>query len=309
MDARPLYSVIIPMFNEQEVIAETHKRLSGVMQAVAGSYELVYVNDGSRDDTMRIIRAIQKADSHVRIIDFSRNFGHQAAVSAGLAHCKGDAAIIIDADLQDPPEVIPRMIDAWAAGADVAYGKRSKRKGETAFKKLTASVYYRVMSSMTGHSIPLDTGDFRLVDRKVIDAINHMKEGNRFLRGMVPWVGFHQVPVEYVRDVRWAGETKYPLKKMLKLAMDGIVSFSKKPLQLSGLIGMLAGAGACIWLLALLILLLAGRPAAPWQTAAAVIVLLQGLMFICISILGEYVGRVFDEARDRPNYIIKQIIE
>lgn len=309
MDTGPLYSVIIPMFNEQEVIAETHKRLSGVMKTIPGDYELVYVNDGSRDDTMKIMRSIQSADRHVRIIDFSRNFGHQAAVSAGLAQCKGDAAVIIDADLQDPPEVIPQMINAWSEGADVAYGKRSKRKGETAFKKLTASMYYRVMSSMTGHSIPLDTGDFRLVDRKVIDAINTMKEGNRFLRGMVPWVGFHQVPVEYVRDARWAGETKYPLKKMLKLAMDGIVSFSKKPLQIAGTIGFLACMGAGIWLLVLLILLLAGRAGAGWQVAAAVIVLLQGLMFLCISILGEYVGRVFDEARDRPNYIIKQIIE
>jgi dolichol-phosphate mannosyltransferase len=224
------YSVVIPAFNEQEVLKMSYERLKTVMDKL-GDYELIFINDGSRDDTLKILRGIAADDSTVKVLSFSRNFGHQEAVSAGMANASGDAVIIIDCDLQDPPEVIPDMVEKWRAGADIVYGQRLRRKGETAFKKLTAWVYYRALQWLGGQYIPANTGDFRLIDRKVCDTLNAMPEKNRFLRGMAAWSGFNAVPQEYVRDERAAGETKYSMKKMLKLAGDGITSFSNKPLK------------------------------------------------------------------------------
>jgi len=219
------------MYNEEEVIAESYKRLNAVLSELGEEYEMIFINDSSRDKTMEIMLPIQAADKHVRIIEFARNFGHQTAVTAGMKYAQGDAALIIDADLQDPPKLIPQMLEKWREGYQVVYGKRLKRDGESAFKLITANMFYKVINSLTGNMVPRDTGDFRLIDRCVLDVMNAMPEHNRFLRGMGSWVGFRQYAFEYHRDKRFAGETKYPLKKMIKLAKDGIISFSNKPLE------------------------------------------------------------------------------
>lgn len=299
-----LYSVIIPMFNEQEVIAESYKRLTAVMAALPADYELIFVDDGSRDDTYAIMDGIRAGDSHVRILRFARNFGHQIAVTAGLDHARGDAIVIIDADLQDPPEVIPAMIAKWKEGYEVVYGKRLERRGETFFKKATASMFYKFLGAMTDNAIPRDTGDFRLIDKKVLDVMKTMREHNRFLRGMVPWTGFRQTPLEYERDKRWAGETKYPLKKMLKLASDGIISFSFKPLRLSAFFGGFICGASVIYLLVLMVLALCGVQVAVWQWPFAGLAFLDGIILLMIGIAGEYIGRIFDESRGRPLYIL-----
>ena len=250
---KTLISVIVPLYNEEEVIGESYRRLTQVMSSMEEDYELIFVNDGSRDKTFDLARGIQEKDPHVVLVDFSRNFGHQIAITAGMDMTRGDAVIVIDADLQDPPELIPKMVEMWRGGAEVVYGKRASRQGETAFKKLTAFCYYRVLDALSGWKIPKDTGDFRLMDRKVADVLRSMPEHNRFLRGMVSWLGFRQVPLEFVREERFAGTTKYPLKKMLKLASDGIVSFSGKPFGIMRVLGGLLLAAGLVDLLALLI--------------------------------------------------------
>lgn len=242
------YSVIVPMFNEEEVIQHTYERLKKVMDECGDSYELVFVNDGSRDRTAEIMRAISSRDEHVKLIDFSRNFGHQVAITAGMDYAEGQAVVVIDADLQDPPEVILQMIAKWKEGYEVVYAKRLKRHGETFFKKVTAKIFYRLLSSMTSVEIPTDTGDFRLIDRKVCDVLRGLKEKNRYVRGLVSWVGFRQTMVEYVREERFAGETKYPLKKMIRFALDGITSFSHKPLKIASYIGFFLSFSSFIYL-------------------------------------------------------------
>lgn len=303
------YSVIIPMFNEQEVIAESYRRLTAVMSGMNETYELLFVNDGSRDGTMGVMRDIAEADEHVRILNFSRNFGHQAAVTAGMAHVRGEATIIIDADLQDPPECIPGMAEKWKEGYDVVYGKRLRRDGESAFKLLTAKWYYRFINKLTNNMIPTDTGDFRLIDRKVVDTMNALPEKNRFLRGLGSWVGFRQTAYEYKRDERWAGETKYPLKKMLKLAGDGIVGFSSAPLKWALGLGVgLLGLGL-IWLLTLIVLAICGVGFGGWMIVLAGGCVLTALILLALGVMGEYIARIYDEAKDRPVYIIDSIIE
>ena len=259
-----LLSLIVPVFNEEEVLPASYARMSAAMQALTGyDYEIIYVNDGSRDGTMKQLRAIAKEHKEVRVISFSRNFGHQLAVTAGMDNARGDALIIIDADLQDPPEVIAELVKAWENGADIAYGKRLKREGETVFKKLTAFCYYRLLNAMSAYPIPLDTGDFRLLDKKVADVFLKMREHNRFLRGMSGWMGFDAVPVEYVRHERQAGKTKYTLKKMLRLAFDGILGFSYKPMSLALYAGAALGVTGMLGLIALIIIA-ATIGCAPW---------------------------------------------
>ena len=304
-----LYTVIVPMYNEEEVIAESYKRLTQVMSTVDGDYELLFVNDGSRDKTMEIMRAVQSNDAHVRIVDFARNFGHQVAVTAGMEHARGDAVVIIDADLQDPPAVILEMIEKWKQGYEVVYGKRLERQGETFFKKFTAKMYYRILGFLSDHQIPEDTGDFRLIDRKVVDTMNAMKEHNRFLRGMVAWVGFRQTPVEYLREERWAGVTKYPLKKMIKLAIDGITAFSYKPLKLATVMGYTLVFGSLAYFLVLCILAICGVAIAVWQWPFAGIVLINGFTMIMLGIMGAYLGRIFEESKNRPIYIVREVIQ
>jgi polyisoprenyl-phosphate glycosyltransferase len=300
------YSVVVPAFNEQEVLPLSYPRLKAVMDTL-GDYEIIFVNDGSRDGTLRILKQIATEDKHVKVLSFSRNFGHQEAVSAGMAATSGQAVIIIDCDLQDPPEVIPEMVKKWQAGADIVYGQRTKRKGETAFKKLTAWMYYRTLRTLGGQYIPANTGDFRLIDRKVCDTLNAMPEKNRFLRGMAAWSGFKAEPYEYVRDERAAGQTKYSLKKMLKLAGDGITSFSNKPLKFAMGLGTAVLILSCLYLVLAIVLTALGI----WlieHVLFAIAFTLIGCLFICLGIIGLYLGRIYDEAKGRPIYIVDEKI-
>lgn len=302
------YSVIIPAFNEEEVIEHSYKRISDVMSKCGGEYELIFVNDGSKDKTAEILNTVAMADTHVKLIDFSRNFGHQVAISAGLDYATGDAVAVIDADLQDPPEVILEMIEKWKEGFDVVYGKRIKRHGETFFKKFTAKIFYRFLRSMTDFDIPTDTGDFRLMDKKVCDAMRSLTEKNRYVRGLVSWVGFKQTSVEYVREERFAGETKYPLKKMIKFASDGIISFSFKPLKLAEYTGFSVAALSFIYMLVAILQKLAGLTVPGWASILAVSLFFNGVILLMLGIVGEYIGRIYDEVKGRPLYIVKNTV-
>lgn len=300
------YSLVVPAFNEQEVLPLTYPRLKSVMDPL-GDYEIIFVNDGSRDDTLNALKDIASKDKTVKIISFSRNFGHQEAVSAGMAQSSGDAVIIIDCDLQDPPEVIPKMVEKWKAGADIVYGQRIKREGETAFKKLTALLYYKLLRALGGQYIPRNTGDFRLIDRKVCDTLNSMPEKNRFLRGMAAWSGFKAVPQEFVREERAAGKTKYSVKKMLKLAGDGITSFSNKPLKLPLILGAVLGLLSAAYLIASIVLVCLSV----WayiHILFALVFLFIAALFVSFGIFGLYLGRIYDEAKARPIYIIDERI-
>ena len=252
--AEVLCSVVIPVYNEELVVAETYRRLKSVMEPLGELYELIFVNDGSRDGTSEILSVICESDSNVRLIEFSRNFGHQAAITAGMDYSCGKAVAIIDADLQDPPELIPKMIEKWQEGYDVVYGVRIQRQGETLFKKATSILFYRMLKRIAEVDMPLDTGDFRLIDRKVCDALKKVNEKNRYVRGLISWLGFRQTGIEYTRERRFAGKTKYPLKKMLRFAFDGIASFSYKPLKLAGWCGYAITAACIVYLLASLVI-------------------------------------------------------
>ncbi len=302
-----MYSVIIPVYNEQEVLPESYKRLTSTMQETGEDYELIFVNDGSRDASLSIVSEFAINDKHVNVISFSRNFGHQPAVTAGIDFARGDAVIIIDCDLQDPPRVMLEMIKKWKEGYDVVYGKRLKRLGESFFKKFTASVYYRLLKSMTDFDIPVDTGDFRLLDKKVCEAVRNLNEKNRYLRGMISWVGFKQTAVEYERDERFAGETKYPFKKMLKLAADGITSFSHKPLKFAIGIGFTLSLLSFIYLIIIFIQkIFTDTTITGWASTVAIILLSQGIVLMILGLMGEYIGRIYDEVKNRPIYIINE---
>ncbi|HWR19723.1 MAG TPA: glycosyltransferase family 2 protein [Clostridia bacterium] len=302
---KKMLSLIVPAFNEQDVLFTSYERMSAAMRALPYEYEIIYVDDGSRDATAEKLRAIADKDERVKVLFFSRNFGHQLAVTAGMDASKGDALIIIDIDLQDPPEVIAKMVEAWENGAEIAYGKRVKREGETFLKKFTAHVYYRLLTSMSAYPIPLDTGDFRLLDRKVADVFLEMREHNRFLRGMSAWMGFAAVPVEYVRQERFAGKTKYTLKKMLKLAMDGMLGFSYTPLTLAGYMGVFVTALSLMGFIAVLVCALTVG-AAPWLWGLCGLALLNGITLMALGILGAYMNRMYDEVKGRPLYIVKE---
>ena len=301
-----MLSLIVPVYNEEEVLPVSFEKMDAEMKKLGYPYEILYVNDGSRDGSMKILRAIAAENPHVKVRSFSRNFGHQLAVTCGMDAAKGDALIIIDVDLQDPPEVIAEMVKAWENGADIAYGKRLKRKGETLFKKITAFAYYRVLDFMSGSAIPLDTGDFRLIDRKVADVFLKMREHNRFLRGMSGWMGFEAVPVEYVRNERYAGKTKYTLKKMLRLASDGIVNFSDRPLTLCGALGVFLMALTFLGLIALIVLACCRVSFPAWLWALCGGVFLQGAIFIALWVQGLYMNRMYDELKNRPLYIVAE---
>ena len=300
-----MLSLIVPVFNEQEAIGASFERMYAAMCALPYDFEIIYINDGSRDATMKSLRQIAVSHEGVKVISFSRNFGHQLAVTAGMDEATGDALVIIDADLQDPPEVIADLVRAWENGADIAYGKRLKREGETFLKKVTAFCYYRLLNSMSAYPIPLDTGDFRLLDRKVADVFLKMREHNRFLRGMSGWMGFNAVPVDYVRHERVAGSTKYTLKKMLRLAFDGILGFSDKPLTLCGYAGAVICALALLGFVALIVCA-AAVGVAPWLWAVAGFALLNGLTLIAVGVQGAYLNRIYDEVRGRPLYVVAE---
>ena len=300
---KPVFSVVIPCYNEEEVIMESYRRISAVMLSMGEPYELIFVNDGSKDTTPPLLNRLADEDNSVRVLHFARNAGHQIAVSAGLDYAAGSAVVIIDADLQDPPELIPEMAKLWREGAQVVYGQRRSRAGESFLKLKTAELYYKLIQKLTGNAIPRDTGDFRLVDEKVADAVRGMPEHARFLRGMFAWVGFKQVPLLYDRDKRFAGQTHYPFKKMLKLAADGIMSFSDKPLKLPlwmGLAWLFLGG---LTLLVLLIMALAGHSGGGWWLASLLMIGF-GSTLASIGIAGGYLARVYDEVKQRPLYIV-----
>lgn len=305
-------SLVIPMYYEEEVAYKCYERVSNVLKNInyKYDYEIIFINDGSKDKTLEILEKIAEEDKKVKIISFSRNFGHQAAVTAGLKEVNGDAIIIIDADLQDPPELIPEMMELWEQGNEVIYGKRKKRKGESTFKLLSAKIFYQTLNALSDVEIPKDTGDFRLVDRKVVDVINSLPEHNKFLRGLFSWVGFKQKAYEYERQERVAGKTKYPLKKMLKLASDGIISFSTKPLKIVGALGIISIVISMIILIYALIsyALKLNHLSAGWTSIMVTVTFFAGVQLLSLWIMSEYIGRIYDEAKERPQYIIDKKI-
>ena len=303
-----LISVIVPCYNEDGVLRATYERLSNVVRGLPGlDYELIFVNDGSRDRTQEILTGLQALDRHVRVLLLSRNFGHQIAVSAGLEQATGDAVVIIDADLQDPPEVIPEMVKLWRDGNDVVYGIRHDREGESRFKLWTAKVFYRLINRLSDTKMPLDAGDFRLLDRKVVEVIKMMPERARFLRGMVSWAGFRQTSILYDRAARHAGESKYPFAKMLNFAMDGIISFSLVPLKLAIWTGFLA-----IWIAVLGIIvaivdrLLDRNLTRGWASLFVAVLFMGGVQLVSLGIIGEYLGRIYTEVKRRPLYVVQE---
>jgi glycosyltransferase involved in cell wall biosynthesis len=304
-----LISIIVPCFNEQEVFVETNRRLKAVMSQLPieqYQYEIIYVNDGSVDQTLPLIKQALTEDKHLKCLSFSRNFGHQIAITAGLDACKGDAAVVIDADLQDPPTVILEMISLWEKGYDVVFGKRKDRVGESSFKLLTAKYFYKLINRLSDVDIPRDTGDFRLMDRNALNQFLLMRESYRFVRGMVAWIGFNQTFVEYDRESRFAGQTKYPLKKMLRLASDAILSFSNTPLKIATFVGFITSIAAFIGIVySLYVRLFTKSWVEGWTFLMIAILLIGGIILLVLGIIGEYVGRIYGEIKQRPLYIVK----
>jgi polyisoprenyl-phosphate glycosyltransferase len=302
-----LLSIVVPCFNEEAVIEETHSRMTRMAARLNElEYEIIYVDDGSHDGTAGILERLQQSDPRVRVIGLSRNFGHQIAVTAGLEHAKGDAVALIDADLQDPPEVIPQMVARWREGYDVAYGERVSRDGETRFKIATARAFYRVMKHLTNTHIPLDAGDFRVIDRRVVEALRAMPECDRFVRGLVSWAGFRQIAVPYHRASRFAGKSKYPLSKMLRFAMDGIISFSVVPIRAVLGLGLVASLVAVLGTAYALALRTFSDDEIATGTALLLgLLFLGGVQLVSVGIVGEYVGRSYEQAKRRPLYFIR----
>jgi dolichol-phosphate mannosyltransferase len=302
---RTILSVVVPCYNEEEVIQETHKRLSAMLAGLNVGFEIIYVNDGSRDRTLEILNDLQAKHAEVRVVSLSRNFGHQTAVTAGVDHACGDAVVLIDADLQDPPEAIATMMAKWREGFEVVYGRRTIRHGENSFKLLTAKGFYRLINLLSEVKIPLDTGDFRLMDRRVVDALQRMPERDRFVRGMVAWVGFRQYAMPYERAERFAGVSKYPLRKMIMFALDGILSFSIVPLRLATSIGVMCATFAfCGIIYAVGMRLLTSNWVSGWTLLFIAVLFLGGMQLLCLGIIGEYVGRTYRESKRRPLYLI-----
>ena len=303
-----LISVVVPCYNEEQVIVETNRQLVATLAGLEQvDFEIVYVDDGSRDKTADILREIQTVDQRARVVRLSRNFGHQMAVSAGLEHAAGDAVVIIDADLQDPPEVIPEMVARWRDGYHVVYGMRTDRPGETAFKLWTAKLFYRLINRLSKVQIPLDVGDFRLLDRRVVDVLLAMPERDRFLRGMVSWIGFRQVAVMYRRAERRAGESKYPLLKMLQFAADGVMSFSLTPLRVALWVGFLSiGMAFAGILYALIVRFYTKDWVKGWASIFTAVLFIGGAQLVTLGIIGEYIGRIYAEVKRRPLYVVQE---
>ena len=304
---QPTFTIIAPVYNEAESLPVLYQRVKEVMEPTGEPWELMLIDDGSKDGSTDMIRSLAKQDERVRPIIFARNFGHQIAVTAGLDYSRGQAVVIIDSDLQDPPEVILDLIAKWREGFEVVYAVRAEREGETWFKTFTASLFYRLIYQITDVKIPLDTGDFRLMDRKVVNVMNSMREKHRFLRGMSAWVGFKQTGVPYKRAARFAGSTKYPFRKMFRLALNAIIGFSYFPLQVATYLGFIAALISIIAIPIVVIGRLAGNGAFFGQATTLIAVLfLGGVQLICVGILGEYIGRIYDEVKGRPLYIVSQ---
>ncbi len=304
-------SVVIPCYEEEAVLGETHKRVKAVLEKAGWDYEILYINDGSRDRTLKILEGIANENNRVRVLSFSRNFGHQPAVTAGLRNITGDVAFIIDADLQDPPELFPQMLELMdEKQADVVYGVRKTRQGESFFKKLSAGIYYKLLNLMSDVPIPLNTGDFRLINRRVIDEFNALREKNKYIRGLMSWLGFKQEAFYYIRKKRLAGETKYPLFKMIRFAMTGLLYFSRKPLKLANTLGafsLLVGLGLMIYVF---VARISGvvETVPGWASIMIAIIFIGGIQLITIGVIGEYIAAIFDEVKNRPEYIIEKKI-
>jgi polyisoprenyl-phosphate glycosyltransferase len=310
---RPMISIVSPVYDEEAGIEEFHRRLSACLEGLAADldFEVVYVNDGSVDRSLELLREIVADDDRVRVVDLSRNFGHQIALSAGVDHAHGDAVVVIDSDLQDPPEVIPEMIERWRKGFKVVYGVRVSRSGETRFKLWTSKLYYGLIDRVSEVPLPRNAGDFRLLDRQVVDVLDQMPERNRYVRGMVAWVGFPQCAVEYERDARYAGTTKYSLTKMIRLGLDGITSFSDRPLRLATELGVLVTVVSFafgLWVILASIVDPSGGSRG-WPSLMAVVLFLGGVQLLCVGVLGEYVGRVYRETKGRPLYVVNDVID
>jgi glycosyltransferase involved in cell wall biosynthesis len=308
---KDLLSIVVPVFNEDESITETVRRLLALQQRLSSELdvELVFVDDGSKDDSLSLLRSIAEKSPSVKVISFSRNFGHQIAITAGIDLCTGDYVAVIDADLQDPPELIEDMYRLAQSGFDLVYGKRRSRAGESAFKKMTAAAFYRVLSYMCEIDIPSNTGDFRLMSRRVVDAFKQLRERHRFVRGMVPWVGFKATPLEYDRAERYAGETKYPFRKMLAFSVNAILSFSKKPLTLASNLGFITILAGMVWGAYMLYLKIFTDIPVPGLTAVLItIVVFSGVQILLIGIVGEYIARIFEEVKERPLYLVAETI-
>lgn len=301
-------SLIVPIYNEESNINLFYARALPILQIIAGySYEIIFVNDGSKDSSFKLIKELSQKDTKVKYINFSRNFGHQIAVTAGIENASGNAIVIIDADLQDPPELIPELYDKLKSGFDVVYAKRTERKGESLIKKSTAKFFYRILARITSISIPLDTGDFRIVNRKVVDVLNNMPEQHKFLRGQISWIGFKQTYVEYTRQARNGGESGYPLKKMVRFALDGITSFSDFPLRFASLAGFfVSGISFIIMLYALYARFVSKDYIQGWTSLMLVILFIGGIQLICIGIIGEYISRILSNSQKRPLYVVEE---
>jgi len=305
----PALSIVVPCFNEEACLRALHERLTAAAVAsVGGDYEIVLVNDGSRDRSWAMMRQLAGEDPHLVAVNLSRNHGHQLALTAGLDLCCGDKILIIDADLQDPPELLPAMLEAMRSeDADVVYGVRKSRRGDTAFKRATAHGFYRLLSRATDVDIPLDTGDFRLISRRALDAFLAMPEQARFIRGMVAWIGFKQVPFAYDREERFAGETKYPLSKMVRFALDALTGFSSAPLKLASHAGLALSVGSLLLIVYIVYAWLAGRSIAGWTSLMLVVVVLGAVQMFVLALMGEYIGRLYNEVKHRPLYIVQEV--
>ena len=311
MSEKPVISVIAPVYNEELIIDELYRRIVEVLDSTGEPWEMVLINDGSTDGSAEKMHALSVRDARIRVVNFARNFGHQNAVTAGMDFVRGDAVVVIDADLQDPPEVILQLLEKWHEGYHVVYAVRSERKGETWFKQTTAKFFYRLIYRITDVSIPLDTGDFRLMDRRVVDAVNEMREHNRFIRGMTSWVGFRQTGVEYVRQERFAGTTKYPLRKMMRFALDAITGFSYFPLQITVYFSLVLALFAVVAIPVVTVLRLSGSSVQfeGQATTLVVVLLLSSFQLFFFFIMGQYVARIYDEVRRRPLYIVADVWE
>ena len=304
-------SIVIPVYNEEKVLEISYNKIRNILENIQKyDYEIIFINDGSKDNTLSILERISNENEKVKILSFSRNFGQEAALTAGLKYVSGDAIVIIDADLQDPPELITEMLSLWEQGNEVIYGKRKRRKGESAFKLLSAKMFYKTLNALSDVEIPKDTGDFRLVDKRVVDTINSMPEHNKFLRGLFSWVGFKQYAYEYKRDERAAGNSKYPFKKMWKLATDGIISFSTKPLKLVGGLGIMTIVlSICILIYSLISFALKLNNLTPgWTSIMVAVTFFAGVQLLSLWMISEYIGRIYDETKNRPQYIIDKTI-
>jgi len=302
-------SVVLPIFNEEENIGELYRRLSKSLKLINGEYELIFVNDGSFDDSLHLLLELRKSDGRVKILNFSKNFGHQAAISAGIDYSNGKSIVLMDSDLQDPPEILPDILKEWENGADVVYGVRKKRR-EHVFKKFSYFAFYRILQVVSNINIPLDSGDFCLLDKKVAEQIKRMPERNRFIRGLRSWVGFNQVAFPYEREIRFAGEVKYTFRKLVRLGLDGIFSFSSFPLRLATYLGFLTSVMGVIYLFFILgFYFVKGTSPQGWTSLIVLFLVISGIQMIVLGMIGEYIARIYDETKQRPNYIVKEFLD